>query len=197
MPDAIRVERVFIDTNELFPFTVMDVLLTLSEGRLFDWVWTDELLDEWESVIVRQKRRDAASARSITNTVRTWFGTSRLDPTDYRHLITDELSPDEADRAHVAACLGGRVNVLLTRNTKDFPQPLLATAGVRIMTADDYLVGLLHRHSRVVVDACAGLAATKTRPPVTSCELTERLHRAGASRFAARLAARLDCPPPT
>ena len=32
------VEWVFIDTNELFPFTVMDVLLTLCEDRLFDWV---------------------------------------------------------------------------------------------------------------------------------------------------------------
>lgn len=41
-----RIDRVFIDTNELFPFTVMDVLLTLSEDRLLDWVWTDELLDE-------------------------------------------------------------------------------------------------------------------------------------------------------
>ena len=41
-----RLERVFIDTSELFPFTVMDVLLTLSEDFLFTWVWTDELLDE-------------------------------------------------------------------------------------------------------------------------------------------------------
>jgi hypothetical protein len=30
-----RMNRVFIDTNELFPFTVMDVLLTLSENRVF------------------------------------------------------------------------------------------------------------------------------------------------------------------
>jgi hypothetical protein len=30
-----RLERVFIDTSELFPFTIMDVLLTLSEDFLF------------------------------------------------------------------------------------------------------------------------------------------------------------------
>jgi len=47
-----RVRRVFIDTSELYPFTIMDVLLTLSENLLFTWVWTDELLDEWERVIV-------------------------------------------------------------------------------------------------------------------------------------------------
>ncbi|GAB3198054.1 hypothetical protein GCM10027062_11340 [Nocardioides hungaricus] len=52
-----RPQRVFIDTSELFPFTIMDVLLTLSEDFLFTWVWTDELLDEWEEVIVREGQR--------------------------------------------------------------------------------------------------------------------------------------------
>jgi hypothetical protein len=49
-----RLQRVFIDTGELFPFTIMDVLLTMSEDLLFTWVWTDELLAEWEEVIVRE-----------------------------------------------------------------------------------------------------------------------------------------------
>jgi predicted nucleic acid-binding protein len=86
----------------------MDLLLTLCEEHLFDWVWSDELLDEWEHVIVREKHRSAASARSVTAAVRTWFGSSRLDPAVYRHLATEHLSRDEADRVHVAACLGGR-----------------------------------------------------------------------------------------
>lgn len=63
----------FIDTSELFPYTIMDVLLTLSEDRLFDWMWTDELLDEWERVIVRERHRTPEPARSVTNAVRTWF----------------------------------------------------------------------------------------------------------------------------
>ena len=41
----VRLQRVFIDSSELFPFTIMDVLLTLSEDFLFTWVWTDELLE--------------------------------------------------------------------------------------------------------------------------------------------------------
>ncbi|MDR1186619.1 MAG: PIN domain-containing protein [Bifidobacteriaceae bacterium] len=59
-----RLDRVFIDTSELFPFTVMDVLLTLSEELAFTWVWTDELLDEWEKVIAREGHRDPGSARA-------------------------------------------------------------------------------------------------------------------------------------
>jgi hypothetical protein len=57
----------------------MDVLLTLCEDRLFRWVWTDELLDEWEAVIVREHQRTLASARSVTDAVRTHFAAGRID----------------------------------------------------------------------------------------------------------------------
>lgn len=37
--------RVFVDSNELFPFTVMDLILTLAEDQLFEFVWSEELLE--------------------------------------------------------------------------------------------------------------------------------------------------------
>jgi predicted nucleic acid-binding protein len=154
-----RLRRVFIDTSELFPFTLMDVLLTLSENLLFTWVWTDELLDEWERVIVEHKHRTPASARSITDAVRSSFSASRIDPAEYRDRITHELSPDPGDRVHVAACLDGRADVLLTRNTKDFPVNKLAAAGVSVMTADDFLVALLGRRPAAVREAFEATAA--------------------------------------
>lgn len=186
------VERVFIDTNELFPFTVMDVLLTLSEDRLFDWVWTDELLDEGEEVIVRERQRTLTSARSVTAAVRQWFAATRIDPTVYRHLISDDLSPDEDDRVHVAACIGGQVDVLITRDGRGFRADRLVNSGVRILTADDYLLELLRRRPRAVRESCIGLA-TSRRPLTTPCELVERLRRAGVPQFAARLGHRLGC----
>ena len=160
----------------------MDVLLTLSEDRLFDWMWTDERLDEWESVIVREKKRTASSARSVTSTVRHGFASSRLDPATYRHLITDDLSPDVADRAHVAACIGGNVDVVLTRNTKDFPVDRLARENVRVRTSDDYLVELLGRHPQAVQESVSRLAASRTQPSMTRCELVAQMDRAGGSR---------------
>jgi len=36
-------DRVFVDANELFPFSVMDLVLSLAEDLLVDFVWTDEL----------------------------------------------------------------------------------------------------------------------------------------------------------
>ncbi len=40
------VARVFVDTNVLFPFSVMDLMLALTEDGIHDVVWTDALLDE-------------------------------------------------------------------------------------------------------------------------------------------------------
>lgn len=185
--------RVFIDTSELYPFTIMDVLLTMSENFLFTWVWTDELLDEWERVIVEDEQRTAESARSVTDAVRSWFKSSRLDPAEYRNRVSDDLSPDPDDRIHVAACLDGRADVLLTRNTKDFPARKLAADGVRVMTADDFLVDLLRRRPTAVQEAFITTAAARRRPPVTACELVDRIDRAGTPRFATRMRKRLGC----
>lgn len=189
-----RLDRVLIDTSELYPFTVMDVLLTMSEELLFTWVWTDELLEEWERVIVAGGVRTRESARSVTAAVRAGFASSRIDPTLYRERVTEDLSPDPDDRVHVAACIEGGATVLLTRNMKDFPEGPLATAGVRVLTADAYLVELLRRRPSASHDAFVATAAARRHPPVTPCEFADRIDRAGAPTFAARMRRRLGCP---
>ncbi|MFD5428109.1 hypothetical protein [Streptomyces sp. NPDC127084] len=57
--------RVFVDTNVLFPFSVMDVMLTLTEDSVHEIVWSDRLLAEWERVIVREGKRSAESAAAV------------------------------------------------------------------------------------------------------------------------------------
>jgi hypothetical protein len=106
--------------------------------------------------------------------------------------ITDDLSPDPGDRAHVAACLGGRATVLLTRNLKDFAAPALAASGVRVLTADDYLVDLLRRRPRAVVDGLRQTATARKNPPTSTAELLDRLEHAGAPRLALELRRRRE-----
>ncbi|MFT4258597.1 putative toxin-antitoxin system toxin component, PIN family [Microbacterium sp.] len=182
-----RLQRVFIDTSELFPFTIMDALLNLAEDRLFIWVWTDELLDEWEEVIVREGTRTPESARSVTKAVQTYFGRYRIAPEIYGGNVTDDLSPDPGDRTHAAACIHGDVDVLLTRNLKDFRAPAIAQAGVQVMTSDTFLSQLLSHRHQAVVESFTRAAYSKKNPPVTSAELADAIARAGAPQFAERL----------
>lgn len=182
-----RLQLVFIDTSELFPFTIIDVLLTMSEDFLFTWVWTDELLDEWEQVIVREDMRAPESARSVTDAVRTHFGRYRIDGRLYQGKASDDLSPDPGDRLHAAACIYGDVDVLLTRNLKDFQALAIAQAGVQVMTSDSFLIKLLSHRRQAVVESITRAADSKKNPHMTSAELANSIERAGAPQFAERL----------
>ena len=182
-----RLQRVFIDTSELFPFTIMDVLLTQAEDRLFNWVWTDEVLDEWQDVIVREGHRTPESAASVAAAVRSFFGRFRIDPALYRDKITDDLSPDPDDRVHAAAAIYGDVDVLLTRNMKHLRTKPVLAAGVKVITSDDFLVGLLGRRRQGVIESFVRAAGGKTNPPLTAPELADKIATAGATKFAGRL----------
>lgn len=182
-----RLQRVFIDTSELFPFTIMDVLLTLAEDFLFTWVWTDQVLDEWTDVIAREGKRSPESAASVAAAVRTHFGRYRIDPALYADKITDDLSPDPDDRVHAAAVIHGDVDVLLTRNLKHLrTEPVLA-AGVKVITSDEFLCELLTHRSQGVVESFIRAADNKKSPPTTPQELAGKISAAGVPRFAERL----------
>jgi len=183
-------QRVFIDTSELYPFTLMDLLLNLSEDLLFTWVWSDELLDEWERVIVSGGGRTKESAISVTDAVRGHFGRYRLDPERYRGRVVEGLSPDPADRIHAAACIHGAVDVLLTRNKKHFWA--VAEAGVDVASADEYLCALLNRRPSAVINSFGRLVDSKRNPPLTSQDFADRLEKAGAQQFATLLRHRLQ-----
>lgn len=182
-----RLRRVFIDTSELYPFTMMDVLLTMAEDLLFTWVWTDEVLDEWERVIVEDGLRTPESARSVTDAVRRYFGRYRIDPARYRDRVTGDLSLDPDDRVHAAACIHGDVDVLVTHNLKDYRAAPIAAAAVAVMTADDFLCELLARRPAATAESFARAASRKRNPPMTATELADRIAGAGAAGFAQRV----------
>jgi hypothetical protein len=72
------VTRLFIDTNVRFPFSVMDLLLALSEDSVITVIWSDALLDKWERVIVRQHQRTPETAASVTSAIPEFFADGKV-----------------------------------------------------------------------------------------------------------------------
>lgn len=101
------VSKVFVDANVLSPFSVMDLLLALTEDGIHDVLWTAELLDEWERVIVRSGRRSPDAAAGITATIREFFADTRIPPESYRHLVPEVGGRDPDDDVHMAAAVAG------------------------------------------------------------------------------------------
>jgi hypothetical protein len=68
------VERLYLDTNVLFPMTLMDLMLSMAEDFHHDLLWSDFLLAEWERVIVREQRRTPEQASAMTSAIRQILG---------------------------------------------------------------------------------------------------------------------------
>jgi excisionase family DNA binding protein len=114
------VAKVFVDTNVLFPFSVMDLLLALSEDGIHDVMWTDALLDEWERVIVEKQRRSPDAAAAISATIREFFADTRIPVENYQSLIAEVDGSDPDDNVHIAAAAAAQVEAIVTWNDKHF-----------------------------------------------------------------------------
>ena len=183
------VRRVFVDTSVLFPFSVMDLFLALTETGLHQVLWTDELLAEWERVIVREHQRSATSAASVTAAIREAFDDLRLDPRTYRHLVDTMPGPDADDHVHSAAAVAAKVDALVTNDSRGFPVEPLARLGVRVLDPDTYLGELYAQFPEDVLNTIVELARTKKRPPMRPLDILGSLQRAGLSRFPATVRA--------
>ncbi|MDY7106481.1 MAG: PIN domain-containing protein [Actinomycetota bacterium] len=179
--------RVLADTNVLFPFSVMDLLLALSEDGLHEVIWTEALLDEWEEVIVREQRRTRETAASVTAAIREFFPDAEVERSEYQHLVSEMTGPDATDHQHMAAAVARRPCTILTKNAPDFPPEPLAAHGVRVADPDDYLSELADEWPDEVAAAVVRLASEKQRPARSPHDLADALERAGVPRFAERL----------
>lgn len=186
-------QRVLVDTSVLFPFSVMDLFLALTEDAVHHVLWTDDLLDEWERVIVRERQRtsETETAASVTAAIREFFADGRVERAAYRHLIDRMPGDDPDDHPHMAAAVAAEADAIVTANLADFPAEPLAALGVRVVGPDDYLCELMVEHPREIVATLVRMAAEKTRPPRSPAELLTALRGAGLRSFPDQVAALL------
>ncbi|MER5364015.1 PIN domain-containing protein [Streptomyces sp. NPDC002722] len=175
--------RVFVDTNVLFPFSVMDVILALTEDSIHEIVWSERLLAEWERVIVRERKRSADSAAAVVRAVRRFFADCEIEAAAYGHLVDGMPGDDPDDRHHAAAAVAAGADALITWNLADFPADELAAHGVRVIEPDSYLCGLYRALPHEVAETVVRLAGEKRNPPVTITDAIARLAKAGLPSF--------------
>lgn len=180
-------ERLYLDTNVLFPMTLMDLMLSMAEDFHHDILWTDFLLDEWERVIVREKRRTPDQAAAITAAIRHAFPDGRIAPEAYEAIIDSVPGPDNDDRVHGAAAVAGGATILITDNVRHFDSAFFDNHGVVVEQAESYLLRRLEAAPDLVIDTIRRVVALKTRQQWTLAEYLDRVERAGAPRFASAL----------
>lgn len=178
-------ERVFLDTNVLYPISIADLLLRLGDVALHTIVWSEDVLAEAERVLIEDKGLTLAQAGYFCDCVREAFPDGEIERRDYEDLIETMSGKDPRDHAHAAAVRVG-ATVLLTFNVGDFPARDVGRA--RVVIPDDYLIEALEQETTTVLSVLEDMGAQRREPQPRSTTLAA-LERAGLRRFVERVQA--------
>ncbi|MGE5283004.1 MAG: PIN domain-containing protein [Chloroflexota bacterium] len=133
--------RAVLDADIIFSRVLHELIGRLAVGpRLFDLVWSDALLDEAKSSLVRQKGLSDEAAETWVGHMRREFPGGRVDPVE----VPDGLDPASLTRdpgdAHVCAlAIAGGVDLLFTFDRGYLKEPL-RDHGIEVPDLDAFLV---------------------------------------------------------
>lgn len=175
-----------LDACVLVPISLSDTLLRLAERDLYRPLWSERILGEVRSALVRvHPEIDAARFDSRLRSMDVAFEDACV--TGWEPLVSGLELPDPDDRHVVAAALRGRAEVIVTANIRDFPSDALDPLGIEVLTPDAFLLDLLDLDPAGTARTIREQAADHRRPSVSAEDVLSSLERAGAPEFARRV----------
>lgn len=153
--------RVAPDSAVLFSRVLHELIGRLALAyRLFDVVWSDELLDETKRVLIREKPLSAEVAEKWVGFVRDAFPSGRVDTQDVPGDVdVSQLTNDPGDEHVCALAVAARADILLSSDT-GYAVDALRARGVEVRDPDAFLVELAHREPGPIVAAVVEQAAS-------------------------------------
>lgn len=170
------------DANVLYPNTLRDVLIRVAMAGLVRARWTDAILDEvFEHLL--ENRPDLDPAR--LDRTRTLMNKAIRDVLveGYEPRMARLKLPDPDDRHVLAAAIQAKASVIVTSNTKDFPNSVLDQYGIAAQRPDAFLLALCENHAPTIRAVVNDIARTWDDP----AEVVLTSLAASAPETAARL----------
>lgn len=177
-------ERVYPDTNVLYPISIADLTLRLADVQVHEVIWSADLLAEVERVLVGDKGLTPDQAAYFCECIRTAFPEGEIAKGDYVELVESRTGPDPDDHVHSAAALAGGATVLLTSDNRGFPKRDLGA--VRRVGPDAYFLEQLEAFPEEVIGVLGEMGASR-REPKSIHETLSALAAAGVPRFVAEV----------
>ncbi len=84
----------------------------------------------------------------------------------------------------MAAAIKCNANVIVTNNLKDFPIEYLASFGVDVKSADDFLTDIIDLNQELAIKAFRELVVNRRNPDLDEYEVLARLRKAGLTATA-------------
>lgn len=172
---------VLLDTCVLYGYALSDLLLRLAEMNTYRPLWSDDILDELERNLIKQKVASPEGARKRIHAMKDSFEDATV--TGYRDLEA-VLQCDPKDRHVLAAAIRANAALLVTFNLKDFPSRSTDDFDVEVVHPDDFLLNQLGLFESIVAREIINQAADYNNPATTPQELLAILAKSGVPRFA-------------
>ena len=165
---------VVLDACVLYPLLYRDFLLYagLVDPRLYEPVWSDEILDEMSRNLIADGRITAEKAQVLAARMNRAFPDARRNPP--ADLIA-AMTNDPKDRHVLATAVLAGAEVIVTDNLVHFPEEGLKPYGIEAQSPDKFLQHLLSLNRGAVVAIAQRLIAQYRRPPFTAESLIQAL----------------------
>ncbi len=154
-----------LDACVLYPAPLRDLLLRLAVTDLFRARWTDRIHEEWIRSLLSQ--RPDLSLERLQRT-RQLMDCSVPDclVSGFEELIDSLDLPDPNDRHVLAAATRSQAGVIVTYNTKDFPEEVLDGYGIEVQHPDEFVTHLYDLAPGAVCQAVRSQRQALKNPPV-------------------------------
>ena len=173
---------VTLDTNVLWPSLQRDFLLSLAIEGAYRPIWSSVILDELEfhetaKLIKRGVPADVAGERASTLGAAMRREFSDAEVVGWEPLEGTFGLPDPDDEHVVAAAVIGGAGVIVTENTKDFPQSKMPRS-IQVLTAREFTRNTVALNPRRALAALAEISARSGRhgPKLTVQNVLDTLH---------------------
>ena len=144
-----------IDANIFYPATLRDLILRVAMTDVFRARWTDRIHDEWISALLRDRpelQDRLPRTRELIN---------RAVPDCLVHNYEAHIErlnlPDPDDRHVLAAAIQCQAGVIVTMNTKDFPDSVPRPLGMQAQHPNEFLTHLHDLQPACLVNAAQGM----------------------------------------
>ena len=178
---------VVLDACVLYPARMRDLLMHLGIIGLYQPKWSNSIQEEWCRNLLGN--RPDITPESLQRTC--WLMNKAIpdaNVTNYEPLIEGITLPDIDDRHVLAAALRAKAEVIVTLNSKDFPETVLNMFNIEALHPDDFIVDLFDLNPALTLEAVRRQRASLRHPPMTVSQFLEMLSHQGLTQTVQLLA---------
>lgn len=172
---------VLFDANVLYGAYVNDLVLRLAERRLFRPLWSEEILEEIQTALLRNHSQTQHSAlKKRVQVMRAAFPDALVK--GYQPLVP-AMGCDDKDRHVLAAAVRSNAAPLVTFNLNDFPSASIAPYRTEVVRPDVFRIDQLDLLPAATIGAVRQTLEDYKTPPIDVSSHLYRLAKSGLPGF--------------